>query len=540
MQNIFGDVVDQLDLGLAVERGSQRNDLLPPRDEDRTGGELGKRFSEVLLDRMARGKYDPIPAERVLVPKPGYTTRPASLLTLADRVVYDALVHSLRPRIETSLLGPELVFWPRGLQVDKQWTQFESTPQTSQGNFVALADVAAYYESIDHELLGEVLIEATGRRELVYAMIEFLGRIMGAKRGLPQGLDASDPLASAFLSPVDRAMVRESFHYVRHGDDIRIVTETYGKARHALFSFEQALRCRGLVPNGEKSVILKKSRYEELNAEGIKVVEDTRKKLISTKVVSLEKDPKKIDNILKETDEEELRWAFFYHENLSFEELIKAIAEHIEPSDVDIAIELIDDAMRHPPHVIGGLSKGAFHYRITTGLLRLAAAKSPQALKHLEELMRRYPDKAEIVSNYLMSVHADHCIDALTTVFKILSLPEFQTEWELSWLLHVVYRYRIQVNGKQLEMLEKLVDDEEAWPSCRVSATRVLATHGKLQHSVIRRMWNVFSKCHHPHLVAAAYYAKDNSEWAEPFLAGVRNEPVYNVILRHLENGHSA
>jgi hypothetical protein len=101
----FQQIVDALDLDSAVRRGSERNDLLPPRMEDGVLGEVGKRFSESLRTKLERGRYDPTPAEWVFVPKPGTTTRPAALLTLADRVVYDAVVELLRPRIDTALLG---------------------------------------------------------------------------------------------------------------------------------------------------------------------------------------------------------------------------------------------------------------------------------------------------------------------------------------------------------------------------------------------------------------------------------------------------
>ena len=86
MQNPFQRVIDQLNLEAAVRRGTVRNDLLPPRYEDLVTGEVGKRFSDGLQNRLERGRYDPTPASYVLVPKPGNTTRPAALLTLPDRV----------------------------------------------------------------------------------------------------------------------------------------------------------------------------------------------------------------------------------------------------------------------------------------------------------------------------------------------------------------------------------------------------------------------------------------------------------------------
>ncbi len=112
MPNVFEDVVDALDLEAATRRGSERN-----------------------------GRYDPVPAVFIYVPKPGNTTRPAALLTLADRVIYDALVHELRPRIDAALLGPDVVFWPRGVPTDKRWSGFEAAPLASNPAYVARADI---------------------------------------------------------------------------------------------------------------------------------------------------------------------------------------------------------------------------------------------------------------------------------------------------------------------------------------------------------------------------------------------------------------
>ena len=58
--------------------------LLPPRHEDNVTGEVGLRYWASLTRSMAQGEYEPTRAVRIPVPKPGYTTRPAALLTLDE------------------------------------------------------------------------------------------------------------------------------------------------------------------------------------------------------------------------------------------------------------------------------------------------------------------------------------------------------------------------------------------------------------------------------------------------------------------------
>ena len=185
MPTPYQNVVDQLDLAAALTNGSERNDLLLPRAEDKVGGEVGNRFLQALIRDLERGRYDPAPAYTVRVPKSTSATRPAALLTLNDRVVYAALVATLRSRIDSYLLGEEIVFWPRGLQRNKSWLKFEHSPLTDSCKYVVLADVSGFYESVDHRRLAERLIRATGKRAEVEALSHFLTRVMGGSGSTP-------------------------------------------------------------------------------------------------------------------------------------------------------------------------------------------------------------------------------------------------------------------------------------------------------------------------------------------------------------------
>src|SRR5688572_28293849 len=107
------ELLKTLDLEGALAQAAARNDLLPPREDDKVSGELGKRFLTYLHERLSSGRYDPQPAQFVRVPKAGFTSRPAALLSLADRVLYEALVGSLRPALAKYLVTSEVAMWPR-------------------------------------------------------------------------------------------------------------------------------------------------------------------------------------------------------------------------------------------------------------------------------------------------------------------------------------------------------------------------------------------------------------------------------------------
>jgi hypothetical protein len=205
-------IVDQLDLAASMTE-VKRNDLLPPRPDDKAGGQVGDRFVEALKHSLMVGEYEPEHAVIIPVAKPRYSTRPAALLNLADRVVSHALVEPLRQRVEKGLVSDRVLYWPRAKQTDKLWGEFESAPLTPEGAYIVKADISGFYESIDHRLLHQVLVTLTGKVDLVDALLDFLGRVMSAPRGLPQGLDTSDALATAYLSNVDSEVLRVVHHY---------------------------------------------------------------------------------------------------------------------------------------------------------------------------------------------------------------------------------------------------------------------------------------------------------------------------------------
>ena len=103
----------------------------------------------------------------------------------------------------------------------------------------------------------------TGKVDLVDALLDFLGQVMSAPRGLPQGLDTSDALATAYLSNVDSEVLRVVHHYWRHGDDIRMTVSDHDEGRRAVHHLEEQLRAAQLLLNAEKTLVLHSETYRQ-------------------------------------------------------------------------------------------------------------------------------------------------------------------------------------------------------------------------------------------------------------------------------------
>ncbi len=142
-----------------------------------------------LLDELAgdlrEGRWRPLPARRVFIPKPGTTEqRPLSIPTVRDRIVQAAVKIVLEPVFEADMLPCSFGFRPRrsahaALQVliDEAWRG---------RRWVVETDIAGCFEAIPHQKL----MQAVQERVCDQAVLKLLRAMLRA--GVMQ--DGSDPM----------------------------------------------------------------------------------------------------------------------------------------------------------------------------------------------------------------------------------------------------------------------------------------------------------------------------------------------------------
>lgn len=244
-----------------LDTGQFRNDLLPLGPSDRVEVAAVQAMVSRLTESLEKGRYKPMPAELFRVSKDGDTTRPAALLRLPDRVVYTALVSRVAGPLAEGL--SKSVLWPRGKFEGSCWEDFERSPLESDPTHVVVADVASFYDTVDHAVLGDSMREMGSDPSAVSALITFLGITMQRGMGLPQGLPASDPLATAALAGVDTHLERSKIAFTRHGDDYRFPVHDRYQAREAIAALDEALRSQRLHLNSFKTHTVTVDAYEE-------------------------------------------------------------------------------------------------------------------------------------------------------------------------------------------------------------------------------------------------------------------------------------
>lgn len=195
------------------------------------------------------------------VPKDSLMSRPISLLSFNDRVVYEAIVEKVADAIEEAL--PNSVHSSRTSRsgtgnlrerngVD-QWIGFQTAGRALYRDdgyeYMISTDVASYFEHIKIQ----TLVEELGRLPDVEGeILDLLSRFLnGLERGtaiwgLPQSHRASSILGSFYLLPLDRYLESRNVRYVRFQDDIRIFARSSEQLMQAFRGSIELLRSRNL------------------------------------------------------------------------------------------------------------------------------------------------------------------------------------------------------------------------------------------------------------------------------------------------------
>lgn len=222
---------------------------------------------------LAARAWRPSHATRLYLPKPSGLQRPLFLLGIEDQIVLQATANVFakkvldrRRRVELqTVFSNKLTNQNDSIFFMEHWqttyTAFQKSCEDifNQGyRWSAHFDLAAYYDTISHELLLSVVSKSTRASVATDAIKEWLhvwsagSHVAMKAHGIPQGPIASDFLAEAFFLPIDLKLQRETSRYLRYVDDIRLFGRSENEVRQAAILLEQECRHRGLIPQSSK------------------------------------------------------------------------------------------------------------------------------------------------------------------------------------------------------------------------------------------------------------------------------------------------
>ena len=215
-----------------------------------------------LASELRERRYRPMPARRVLIPKPGTDEmRPLSIPAVRDRIVQAALKIVLEPVFEADFLPCSFGFRPRlsahdALQVliDECWRG---------RRWVVETDIASCFSAIPHEKLMEAVEERICDQPVLKLLRAMLragvmedGQVRREAAGTPQGGVISPVMCNVYLHRLDREWDERDGVLARYADDLVVMCWSRSQAEAALERLTALLADLGLEPKAAKTRIV--------------------------------------------------------------------------------------------------------------------------------------------------------------------------------------------------------------------------------------------------------------------------------------------
>ena len=190
-----------------------------------------------LRDQLRSGRYQPLPARRVWIPKMSSSEkRPLGIPAVRDRVAQTALRNVLEPIFEQDFAPSSYGFRP-GRGCRQAVAQVERL--LKDGNIWCVdADLKSYFDTIPHQrlmkLIEQRIVDGKVLRLLEHylkaGVLEQMKGWQPTEQGTPQGAVISPLLANIYLNPLDHNVAEKGWKMVRYADDFVVLCQTEAQA----------------------------------------------------------------------------------------------------------------------------------------------------------------------------------------------------------------------------------------------------------------------------------------------------------------------
>jgi hypothetical protein len=371
-------------------------------------------------------------------------------------------------------------------------------PSTNRGEFervvladhsvsvIVSADVASFYEYVDHAVLFTRIIDASAKADSAQAVVELLGSICGRGLGLPQGVRSVDLLADLILAPIERRLVWRGVPVARSNDDFRLGARSVAEARDHIRQLADELREIGLALNDEKTRIVERSDYEaHVGVFKERMAEELQRQLRITDErlgpyagpVAAEPLPK--DKYLR--DVENRAW------------LERGIRSFLEG-----ALEVVRNPSLTPPTL-----RADTRQRLAVGLSILTRIDSTALHEDIPDIHRWDPALAPQIGSYLSRASRNEPVPTRDLVGALLADVAAATPWEVAWLAQPFLWRDIPPTADSARRLSDLAGAPDVPFAVRSRLLHALSVHGHVSGEDVAAYLDVADDASKADIVAA-------------------------------------